>query len=83
MEHIRQFHEQDSYGEKLLYGDHYLAMLYNNFMPQLIEMPISAQWFMQDEARSYTANVIFDFLYETFGPRVIYHYPGCHNCGQV
>jgi hypothetical protein len=27
--------------------------------------------------------VIFDFLYETFGPRVIYHYPGCHNCGQV
>jgi hypothetical protein len=50
-------------------------MLRNNFMPQLIatELPINTQWFMQDGARPHTANVVLDFLYESFGLRVISH----------
>jgi hypothetical protein len=60
-------------------------MLPDNFVPQLTaaEVPINAQWFMQDGGRRHTANVVLDFLNETSGPKVIFHFPGCHDCGQV
>jgi hypothetical protein len=60
-------------------SDRYLAMLQYNFMLQLIAtgLPINTEWFMQDGARSHTVNMVLDFLYETFGPRVISHsFPG-------
>ena len=36
-------------------------------------LPIHTQWFMQDGARPHTANVVLDFLYETFNLRVMSH----------
>jgi hypothetical protein len=47
------------------------------------EVPINAQWFMQDGGRPHIANVVLDFLNETSGPKVISHFPGCCDCGQV
>jgi hypothetical protein len=54
--------------------DRYLAVLTNFFMPQFIAvgLPINTQWFMKQWARPLTAKVVLDFLYETFGRRVIY-----------
>jgi hypothetical protein len=31
------------------------------------------QWFMQDGARTHTANVVLDFLYETFQSSCLHH----------
>jgi len=49
--------------------------LENSFIPHLLAtgLPIHTQWFMQDGARPYTANVVLDFLYETFNLRVMSH----------
>jgi hypothetical protein len=61
-------------------------MLHNNFMLQHIAtgLPIITEWFMHSGVRTHTANVVLDFLYEMFGPRVIsHHFLECHDCGQV
>ena len=44
-------------------------------MPQVFDpgMPRQTQWFMQDGARRHTANVILDFVHETFGDSVMSH----------
>jgi hypothetical protein len=34
-------------------------------------LPLHTQWFMQDGARPHTANVVLDFLHDTFDSRVI------------
>jgi hypothetical protein len=56
-------------------SEHYLSMLRNSFVPQLIAtgLPLNTQWYMQDEAILQTANVVSDFLHDTFGPSVISH----------
>jgi hypothetical protein len=40
----------------------------NTFVPHFIAtgLPLQTQWFMQDGARPHTANVILDFLHDTF-----------------
>lgn len=39
---------------------------------------------MQDGAKPYTANVVHDYLDETFGHRVICRcFPWCHNRGDI
>jgi hypothetical protein len=44
---------------------HYLAMLHNNLMPQILATatPVHAQWYMQHVAWPHTANVVLDFLH--------------------
>jgi hypothetical protein len=83
---IKPWNNQAIFFYYMVKSDHYLAVLHNNFMLQLTAtgLPTNTQWFMQDGARPHTANVVLDFLYVTFGPRVISHrFPGCHDCGQV
>jgi hypothetical protein len=48
-------------------------MLRNTFVPHLLAtgLPLKTQWFMQDGAGLHTANVVFDFLHDTFNLRVI------------
>jgi hypothetical protein len=53
-------------------SERYLLMLQTDFVPQLVanQLPIGAQWFMQDGAAPHAANVL-DFLSANFGPCVI------------
>jgi hypothetical protein len=54
--------------------------LENSFIPHLLAtgLPIHTQWFMHGGDRPHIANVIFDFLYETFNLRVMSHrFPEC------
>jgi hypothetical protein len=45
----------------------YLSMLYDTFVPHLATgLLLQTQWFMHDGARLHTANVVLDFLYDTF-----------------
>jgi hypothetical protein len=50
-------------------------MLQNSFIPQLLATgpPMQTQRFMQDGARPHTANLVLDFLHETFNLRVMSH----------
>ena len=61
-------------------------MLENSFIPHLLAtgLPIDTQRFMQDGAHLHTANVVLDFLYETFNLRVMSHwFPECHEGGKL
>jgi hypothetical protein len=46
-------------------------MLRNIFVPHLLAtgLPLQTQWFMQDEARPHTANIVLDVLHDTFDSR--------------
>jgi len=46
-----------------------MAMMHNNFMPQIFafEMPMHAQGFKEDVTWPHTANVVLDFLHQTYG----------------
>jgi hypothetical protein len=46
--------------EKTLNSGHYLSMLWNTFVPHPLAtgLPLQTQWFVQDGARSHTANVV-------------------------
>jgi hypothetical protein len=46
-------------------------MLRNAFMPHLATgLPLQTQWFMQDGAKPHAADVVLDFLHDTFDSRV-------------
>ena len=58
----------------------------NSFIPHFLAtgLPIHTQWFMQDGASPHTANVVLDFLYETFNLRVMSHrFPERHEGGKL
>ena len=66
--------------------ERYKDMLKNSFIPHLLAtgLPLHTQWFMQDGACLCTANVVLDFLYETFNLRVMSHrFPECHEGGKL
>jgi hypothetical protein len=66
--------------------EQYKDMLGNSFILHLLAtgFPIHTQWFLQDGARPHTANVVLDFLYETFNFRVMSHrFPECHEGGKL
>jgi hypothetical protein len=48
-------------------------MLLDTFAPHLLAagLPLQTQWSMQDGARPHTANVVLDYLHDTFDLRVI------------
>ena len=47
------------------------------------QVSLYTQWFIQDGARPHTANVVLDFLYETFNLRVMSHrFPERHEGGK-
>ncbi|KDR14426.1 hypothetical protein L798_11743 [Zootermopsis nevadensis] len=49
-----------------------------------VGLPMQTQWFMQDGARPHTANMVLDFLHETFDLRVISHrFPERHEGGKM
>jgi hypothetical protein len=54
-------------------SESHLSMLRNTFMPHLSAtgLPLQTQWFMQDGARTHTANVVLDFPHDTFNSHVI------------
>jgi hypothetical protein len=54
--------------EEKLNSEPNLSMLHNSFVPHLhaAGLLLQTQWFMQDGARLYTANVVLDFLHHTF-----------------
>jgi hypothetical protein len=54
-------------------SERYVSTLHNTFVPHLLAtgFPLHTQWFMQDGARLHTANVVLDFLIDTFDSRVI------------
>jgi hypothetical protein len=54
-------------------SERYLSMLRNTSMPHLLAtgLPLQTQWFMRDEARPHTANVVLDFLRDTFDSHVV------------
>jgi len=61
-------------------------VLENSFIPHILAtgLPIHTQWFIQDAARPHAANVVLDFLYETFNLRVISHrFPELHDVGKL
>jgi hypothetical protein len=61
-----------------------LSMLCNTFVPHLLATGLSLQiqWFMQDGARTHTANIVLDFLYDTFNSHVISNrFPNRFACG--
>ena len=61
-------------------------MLENSFIPHLLAtgLPIYTQWCMQDGAHPHTANVVLDFLYETFNLHVMSHrFPERHEGGKL
>jgi hypothetical protein len=46
--------------EERVSSERYLSMLRNTFVPLLATgFPLHTQWFMQDGARTHTANVVF------------------------
>jgi hypothetical protein len=49
--------------EETVSSERYLSMLRNTFATGL---PLQAQRFLQDGARPHIANVVLDFLHETF-----------------
>jgi hypothetical protein len=61
--------------EETVNSECYLSMLHNTFVPQLLDtgLPLQAQWFMQDGAGPHTANVVLDFLHNTFDSHVIFN----------
>jgi hypothetical protein len=48
-------------------------MLSNTVVPPLLAtgLPLQTQWFMQEEARPHTENVVSDFLHDNFDSLVI------------
>ena len=71
--------------EQTVNSERYLNMLRNNFVPQLLAkgFQLENEWFMQDGARPHTANVVLDFLHETFNANVISNrFPNRFACGQ-
>ena len=65
--------------------ERYKDMLENSFIPiSWQQVSLYTQWFMQDGARPYTANVVLDFLYETLNLRVMsYRFPERHEGGKL
>jgi hypothetical protein len=59
--------------EEAVNSGRYLSMLRNTSAPHLLAtgLPLQTQWFMQDGARLHTANVVSDFLHDTFDSHVI------------
>jgi hypothetical protein len=58
--------------EETVISEHYLGMLHNTSVPHLATgLPLNTQWFMQGGARPYKANVVLDFLHDTFDSHVI------------
>jgi hypothetical protein len=59
--------------EETVNNERYLSMLHNIFVSHLLAtgLLLQTQWFMQDIARPHTANVVLDFLHDTFDLRVI------------
>jgi hypothetical protein len=71
--------------EETVNSDRYLSMLRNTFLPHLLAIGLSlqTQWFMQNGARSHTANVVLNFLHDTSDLRVISNqFPDRFSCGQ-
>jgi hypothetical protein len=58
--------------EETANSERYLSMLCSTFVPYLATvLALQTQWFMQDGARLHTANVVFDYLRDTFNSHVI------------
>jgi hypothetical protein len=59
--------------EETMNSERYLSMLRNTFVPHILVtgLFLQTEWFMQDGDRSHTANVVLDFLQDTFDWRVI------------
>jgi hypothetical protein len=69
--------------EETVKSERYLSMLRNTFVPHLpaTGLPLQDQWFMQDGVRPHTANVVLDFLHDSFDSRIIsYLFPDCFSC---
>jgi hypothetical protein len=54
--------------EEAVNSEHYVSMLRNTSAPHLLAtgLPLQTQWFMHDRARQHIANVVLDFLHDTF-----------------
>jgi hypothetical protein len=71
--------------EETVNSERYLSMLCNTSVPHLLATGLTSQtqWFMQDGARPHTANVVLDFLHDTFNSHVTSNrFPHCFACGQ-
>jgi hypothetical protein len=70
--------------EETVNSERYVSMLCNTFAPHLLTgLSFQTQWFMQDGASQHTANVVCDFLHDTFNLRVISNrFPDRFACGQ-
>jgi hypothetical protein len=64
--------------EETVNTQHYLSILHNTFVHHLLAtgLPLQTQWFIKDGARSHSANVVLDFLHDTF------QLVDCYACGQ-
>jgi hypothetical protein len=58
--------------EEAVNSERYLSMGHNTSVPQLLAtgLPLQTHWFMQDGVRPHTANVVLDFLHDSFDSRV-------------
>jgi hypothetical protein len=54
--------------EETVNSECYLSMLHNTFVPHLLAtgLPLQTGWFIKDGARPHSANVVLDFLHDTF-----------------
>jgi hypothetical protein len=71
--------------EETVNSERYCRMLHNTFVPNLLatSLLLQTQWFMQDGARLYTANIVLDFLHDTFDSHVISNrFSDRFACGQ-
>jgi hypothetical protein len=71
--------------EETVSSECYLRTLRNTSVPHFLAagLPLQTQWFMQDEARPQTANVVLEFLHDTLDLRVIStQFPDRLACGQ-
>jgi hypothetical protein len=82
--HLKLWTARTIFFEETVHSARYVSMLRNTFVPHLAtDLPLQTQWFMQDGARPHTANVVLNFLHETFDSYVNSNrFPNRFECGQ-
>jgi hypothetical protein len=71
--HLKLCTAKANFFEGRVSSELYFSMMCNTFVPCLLAtgLPLQRQWFMQDGDRSHTANVILDFLHDSFDSCVV------------